>query len=161
MNGVSTLKAEPSILCTTTDPTFRRMRIVSSLSLVLYGFGLPLLFVWVLRTHRNAVFFDQLLRVRGEGESALTNPYIHIRRRFRKLYEDFTPNCKYWRVVLISRKLGLAMIGILLAGDAATQVRAVCQIFVRSITTVCGHADVCGSENVATDSDPECSPALV
>jgi hypothetical protein len=90
-NHVSVLSAEPSIKCTTTDPTYRRMRAVGGLTLVVYGVGLPMMFAWLLHTHGPAVIADQELRARDEGETPLTNPNIHIRRRLRKLYEDYKP----------------------------------------------------------------------
>jgi hypothetical protein len=62
------------------------MRAIGSTLLVLYGAGLPLLFVFVLRRFSREMYSDQLLRVRGEGESSVTNPHIHIRRRFRKVW---------------------------------------------------------------------------
>ncbi len=34
---------------------------------------------------------DQKLRERGEGETSLTNPNIRVRRRYKKIYEDFRP----------------------------------------------------------------------
>ena len=46
---------------------------------------------WLLHTHGPAVIADQELRARDEGETPLTNPNIHIRRRLRKLYEDYKP----------------------------------------------------------------------
>ena len=98
------------------------MRSVAVVLLVVFGLGLPLLFLFLLRRHRNEMFVDQLLRVRGEGETAMTNPHISIRRRYRKLYEDFTPNCNYWKVVLLARKLALATIGILLTNKPESQV---------------------------------------
>ena len=121
-NGVSVVVAEPSIRCDSTDPSYARMHTVASLLLVVFGTGLPASFGALLWGHRNAIYADQLLRVRGEGESALTNPHIHVRRRYRKLYEDFTPNRKYWKLVLVTRKLALACIGILVSGDPALQV---------------------------------------
>jgi hypothetical protein len=35
-----------------------------------------------------------MLRERGEGETALTNPNIQVRRRFKKIYEDFRPGAR-------------------------------------------------------------------
>ena len=86
-NGVSVLVAEPSIVCSSNNPSFVRMHAVGTTLLVLYGAGLPLVFVALLTRYRREMFFDQVLRVRNEGESSVTNPHISTRRRFRKLYE--------------------------------------------------------------------------
>lgn len=65
---------------------------------------------------------DQVLRERGEGDTALTNPHIHLRRRYRKLYEDFKPHVLFWRLVLLARKLCLAIIVVLVSGNVQAQV---------------------------------------
>ena len=88
-NGVSVLVDDPAIVCSTANATYSRMRSVAAVVMVLFGAGLPLLFVAVLWWNRYPMYFDQLLRVRSEGESAATNPHISTRRRFRKLYEDY------------------------------------------------------------------------
>ena len=116
------MTAEPSILCTPSNQTFVRMRAIASLSLSLYGVGLPLAFAYLLWRYRDAITADQLLRMKGEGETSLTNPNIAVRRRFRKLYEDYKPRFKYWKLVLITRKMILALTGILMYGNPALQV---------------------------------------
>jgi hypothetical protein len=83
--GVSVLSAEPSIKCSSSDATFVRMRALGGLCVALYGIGLPALFAVLLYRHRAAIVEDQVLRAKGEGETALTNPNITTRRRFRKL----------------------------------------------------------------------------
>ena len=67
---------------------------------------------------------DQTLRERGEGETTLTNPNLFVRRRFRKLYEDYKPQFSYWKLVLMMRKVCLACVAILLSKNAHMQVRA-------------------------------------
>ena len=121
--GVSVVIAEPSIQCSPLDSTYVLMRRVGIASIVLFGIGLPALFVAILWQHRRAMFVDQLLRMRNEGETAMTNPHIVVRRRYRKLYEDYTPGRRYWKLVLIARKMLLASVGILLAAQPALQVR--------------------------------------
>ncbi len=121
-NGVATLNADPSIICDTARPAFALMRQLGALSVSLYGVGLPLTFATVLFRHRVAITADQRLRMKGEGESSLTNPDIRVRRRYRKLYEDYKPQFMYWKLVLLARKLALASIGILLTRNPELQV---------------------------------------
>jgi hypothetical protein len=85
-NGVSVLNAEPSIRCSSSDSAYNRMRAVGALCMAAYGLGLPCLFGFFLRKHSQSIRADQVLRAKAEGETSLTNPNIHIRRRFRKLY---------------------------------------------------------------------------
>ena len=88
-DGVAVVLEEPSIVCSASNPTYSVMRSVAVTAVVCFGAGLPLLFFVVLWGNRVAIYSDQLLRVRNEGESAVTNPHIRTRRRFRKLYEDY------------------------------------------------------------------------
>ena len=83
------MDADPSIVCdeTATSGTYHRLRSVASVYVVVFVLGVPLGFASLLAYHRKAVTADQFLRVWGEGDTALTNPNIHVRRRFRKLYE--------------------------------------------------------------------------
>ena len=121
-NGVFTMNAEPSIKCSASDSTYSRMSRIGLASIVLYGLGLPAAFGYLLWRHGDAINADQQLRMRGEGETSLTNPNIRVRRRFRKLYEDYKPQYKYWKLVLIGRKLALAAVGILLVANPPLQV---------------------------------------
>ena len=121
--GASVLRANPSIVCDSSDASYGRMQVVGALTLVLYGLGVPVLFGVLLRRQNDAIHLDQEMRARGEGETSLTNPHIHVRRRFRKLYEDYKPQFKYWRLVLIGRKFCLALVGVVLAKNPTLQVR--------------------------------------
>jgi hypothetical protein len=89
--------------------------------LVLYGVGIPVLFAVLLLRNRRAIVADQTMRVRGEGDVKDTNPNFNVRRRFRKLYEDFQPNRIGWKVLLILRKFLLASIAIMCAGNTELQ----------------------------------------
>ena len=120
--GLAVLTAEPSIVCSDASVSFRRMRIVGGIAIVFVGLGLPTLFSGLLYRYRHEIYYDQLLRVRNEGETPVTNKYIRTRRRFRKLYEDYKPKFGWWKLVLLFRKLALALTGILLSNNATAQV---------------------------------------
>ena len=96
-NGVSTMAADPSIVCGSAG-SHQRMRATAAASVVVFVLGVPLTFAAVLYTHRSAIVDDQLMRERGEGDTAMTNPNIRVRHRFRKLYEDYKPEFMYWKV---------------------------------------------------------------
>ena len=101
-NGISVLNDEPTILCSPDISAYRRMHAIGIALVVLFGAGLPFLFIVILRRYGSEMFFDQLLRVRNEGESGLTNPHISIRRRYRKLYEDYKVRSWYCQCLLVS-----------------------------------------------------------
>ncbi len=48
----------------------------------------------------------------------MTNPNVHIRQRYKKLYEDYKPSGIYWKLVIVFRKLCLAVIVILLSNPS-------------------------------------------
>jgi hypothetical protein len=58
------------------------------------------------------------MRANGEGESALTNPHMSIRRRYRKLYEDFKAPFVFWKLIILARKLALAAAAILITNPS-------------------------------------------
>ena len=124
---MSTLNADASIKCSYSDPSYALMSRLGLLSITVYGAGLPLAFGVLLWKHSAAITADQSLRAKGEGETGLTNPNITIRRRFRKLYEDYKPEYRYWKLVLIARKLCLATIGILLPSNPTLQASVSCR----------------------------------
>ncbi len=104
------------MLCDPSVGPYGRIRIVASATIVVYVLGLPAVLGTVLVRNWLKVTQDQRLRERGEGDSALTNPHFQFRRRYRKVYEDFRPQCAYWKVVLLLRKLGLGLITVLANG---------------------------------------------
>jgi hypothetical protein len=110
VDGVSTMDAEPSIVCGVPGGPHA------------FVLGLPSAFGAVLVYHRHSIVADQSLRSVGEGDSALTNPDIHIRRRFRKLYEDYKPHAMFWKLVLLARKLYLSCVVVLLDSNPDAQV---------------------------------------
>jgi hypothetical protein len=110
------LESEPTVLCDPSIGPYARMRAVAAITILLYVLGLPIALAVFLAVSWRKVQLDQRLRERGEGDSALTNPYFDFRRRFRKVYEDFRPALAYWKVVLLLRKLSLGLVVVLAAG---------------------------------------------
>jgi hypothetical protein len=115
------MDAEPSIQCDIPDGPHARMKAVAGLMMVLFGIGVPAMFASVLYYHRRSIVADQLLRQSGEGDTALTNPDIRVRHRFRKLYEDYKPEFMFWKLVLVCRKLCFALIVVLMSSNVAAQ----------------------------------------
>ncbi len=113
---VRVLSIEPTVLCDTGVGPFVRMRAVAVVAIVVYVLGLPAALAVVVARNWATVQQDQQLRERGEGDSPLTNPHFRFRRRFRKVYEDYRPQRAYWKVVLLMRKLSLALIVVLADG---------------------------------------------
>jgi hypothetical protein len=55
----------------------------------------------------------QSLRRQALGTTTASNPFYFVRRRFQKLYSDFEPNRKYWRILVLIRKIMLAFTTVL------------------------------------------------
>jgi hypothetical protein len=113
LGATRVLESEPTVLCDSSVGPYGRMRAVGAATIVLYVLGLPAALATVLVLNWDKVRLDQQLRERGEGDSALTNPHFHFRRRFRKVYEDYRPALAYWKVVLLLRKLWLGLVFVL------------------------------------------------
>jgi hypothetical protein len=80
-DGVRTMDAEPSIECGGSSGPHARMAVVGGITMALFGVGVPVSFTLFLFFNHEGVKADQRLRVKGEGDSALTNPNIQLRRR--------------------------------------------------------------------------------
>ena len=84
--GITTMDAEPSIICDSSNSVYVTLRRWASLFVVVYGVGIPALFFFMLFWHRHGIKRDQELRKYGDGNTAARNPDIAIRRRYSKLY---------------------------------------------------------------------------
>ncbi len=132
LGAVRVLESEPTVLCDTTVGPYARMRAVAAVSVLAFVLGLPAALAVFLGRNWHKVQQDQRLRERGEGDSALTNPHFHFRRRFRKVYEDYRPAHAYWKVVVLLRKLCLGLVVVLANGyvvaNLAIPLRALCVV---------------------------------
>jgi hypothetical protein len=61
------------------------MKPAATVSMILYAFGMPLVFLIILFRHRASIVRDQTLRMRGQGGTA-SNPDFSIRTRYQELY---------------------------------------------------------------------------
>jgi hypothetical protein len=78
----------------------------ASLSLVVFGLGIPVLFLVVLVRHRASITQDQMLYATDQGGTAATNPQWRIRRRYKELYQPFRPKMFFFVLVVQLRKVG-------------------------------------------------------
>ena len=58
----------------------------AALSIVVYTVGLPVAFFAILLKYRVEIRADQTLRVASDGNTAASNPNLHIRKRYQELY---------------------------------------------------------------------------
>ena len=156
-NGVSTMDLEPSVECWSEQGDHAVLLPAGVVTLVLYGVGIPATIAYILWSHRHAIRADQALFAEGKGGTAVrsgctrggtcapgdmtlvamqaTNPHIRIRKRFRKLYKDFRPSCMYWRLVLVLRKMVLALTMIMFNDLPLFQVR-LCNVVVERVSRI-------------------------
>jgi hypothetical protein len=76
--SVRVMDSEPSVMCGVPGGPNARMRVAAALTIVAFVLGLPTAFAVFLWRNRVQVRSDQLLRERGEGDSALTNAHIKV-----------------------------------------------------------------------------------
>ena len=80
------MDADPSIVCdVAVDSTYRYLRLLSTLTLGVYGAGIPVGFLLVVAIHRKAIRADQVLRGQGLGYTEASNPNVNVRRRYQKV----------------------------------------------------------------------------
>ena len=116
------MDADPTIQCNVPSGPHARMMSVAYFMLVTFGVGVPAAFGLVLLRNRSAIDADQRMREKGQGDTLMTNPYVHVRHRYRKLYEDYRPGLTYWKLALLVRKLCFACVTVLLRHHVETQV---------------------------------------
>jgi len=79
------------------------------LAIAVYVVGIPLTAFFFLRRKRNAIKYDQILRVQGLGDDRKTNPqFYHFRKTWSKLYYHFVPGKWYWEAIILCRKFLIA-----------------------------------------------------
>ena len=102
-DGVRTMDAEPSIVCGVPGGPHARMALVGGLTLLVFAIGVPIAFGSFRVVNRGRVQADQRLRVRAQGDSALTNPNIQLRRRWDWAHADGAPcnASSSWVVILL------------------------------------------------------------
>lgn len=88
-----TLNADPGIKCWDGNSVQSQLVPYAAATLALYGAGVPLLFSYVYKRHGAAIKRDQALWIVGLGDSLETNQDYGVRRRYARLYQDFSPKC--------------------------------------------------------------------
>jgi len=111
-------------LCRCNDPNHLQMTLVlpAVLGLVVYTLGFPTFVYFILRSNKKLVKEDQLLRTLDTGDSERTNKNAyHVRRRYHKLYYHFKPGKWYWIVLIIARKAGIVVAGLMFRSNPGFQ----------------------------------------
>jgi len=91
------------------------------IALCVYSVGYPLVCILVLWRHWSVIYFDQLLRAKGTGDTESSNPHLDIRHRFGRVYFFFKPTRAYWILVLLGRKFFIALVALWFAQNPAYQ----------------------------------------
>ena len=123
--------------CVCNDPTGLQQQLApyAYMGFIVYSLGFPL-FVWYITWYyRIQIKLDQLLRAHGLGDtretsatgirftprrcrSRLRDTY-EIRKKYHKLYYHFKPGKVYWMLVILIRKLLIAVIALLFRANVA------------------------------------------
>lgn len=83
---------------------------------------LPVAVFWLLRSQREAIKYDQILRVSGLGDDRLSNPkYYTFRKTWGKLYQHFKPGKWYFEIVILTRKALLAFTSLMFSNTPSYQ----------------------------------------
>ena len=122
------LISDPSEVCWTAGETQARLYPIAIAFVFVYILGYPLLLVAMMRRRetRSLIFDDQLLRYQGKGghEDGLS-PYLDrvaaTRGALGLLYYRFKPTMPYWIVVVVLRKMCLAVTTIMFHTSASFQ----------------------------------------
>jgi hypothetical protein len=95
------------------------------LALFAYMFGYPAYVGLYLWRNRSLVMEDQLLRARGTGSDALTNPNaFDLRRTMGRSYYQFKPEFFLWLLAILARKLAIAATAVIFNKNPSFQMAA-------------------------------------
>jgi hypothetical protein len=106
-SGLKYLDADPSIPCFGADYDLQSK--AAALFLLSYSFGIPTVLTILLYRKRASIRGDQELWIKGVGSSKEHNPHYYTRKQYGKLYQNFKPDYFYWIVVVLLRKLAIAL----------------------------------------------------
>ena len=120
-DGTYSLNSDPSSACWTPGSVQQQLMPYAALSLLVYGLGIPAMFLLVLYRNRDAVRRDQTLWLIGRGTRRLDNPDFSVRQRYARLYQDYRVEHPWWRLVLLSRKLVLVAVTVLARNNSMFQ----------------------------------------
>ena len=84
--------------------------------MICYSLAFPLFIYFKFSKNKMKIFEDQLLAAQDRGDKAM-NTNDHERFRFRKryaaMYENFKPDCWYWILILLGKKLAICLCGLM------------------------------------------------
>jgi hypothetical protein len=86
-NGGFVLTSDPSIACWAPGSEQVALLPYAGASLIAYGCGIPIAFLFVLRRNKEGIRRDQQLWLMGRGADALDNPDYRVRARYARLYQ--------------------------------------------------------------------------
>ncbi len=97
---------------------------IAVLCFIVYGLGIPSLFLLICFINRDIIKQDQMLRMKGQGFSRATNRYYEFRKRYYELYYRFQPRFWMWKGVVMIRKMLVVSVLVLFHQNAAFQASA-------------------------------------
>jgi hypothetical protein len=84
-------------------------------AIFLYIIGFPAYIFYIVKTFKNEIKEDQLLRAQDLGDTVAENPFAyHVRVRYHRIYYHFKPSKTYWFLYVIFRKFWIVMVGVIL-----------------------------------------------
>eukprot|EP00947_MAST-08B_sp_MAST-8B-sp1_P000313 g313.t1 len=115
-----------------------QLQLPAGLLIVLYLVGFPAFVAYAILRNKSTVVTDQIMRAHELMDLRKTNPKAHdIRKRYHKLYYHFKPTKVYWILVIIARKLGIAVAGLMLRQNPGFQLAVcLCLLFVCYVAQV-------------------------
>ena len=123
--------------CVCDDPNSLQAQLkpYAVLSFIVYSLGFPLFVGWMTWFYRIQIKLDQLLRAHDLGETrqeaienmrftprrcrSKTRHTYDLRKKFHKLYYHFKPGKVYWMLVILTRKLLVALFALLFRRNVA------------------------------------------
>ena len=121
--------------CGTPGGTQMRLLPYAIPALMCYTVGYPLVVMWVFRKNAVAIQSDIVLMAMKKGENRGENPHGYdVRKKFKRLYYIYSYEYYWWNLVIILRKLAIALSGLMFRRNPAFQLAMVLLVLFASFT---------------------------
>ena len=121
--------------CGTPGGTQMRLLPYAIPALVVYTIGYPLVVMWVFKKNATAIQSDIVLMAMKKGDNRGENPHGYdVRKKFKRLYYIYSYEYYWWNLVIIMRKLAIALSGLMFRRNPAFQLAMVLLVLFASFT---------------------------
>lgn len=108
VDGEMLLAVDSEVACS--GEQYELMKKAALVGSIVYGAGIPLLFIAIVTRYRSEMREEQAVRISGQADSRATNQFYDFQKKFKRLYYKFKPETFFWLLVIMVRKFCVVFI---------------------------------------------------